>query len=314
MARAPRILDSSLQDGAEAAGPAFALQDRVQIATGLDALGVHEIALGRPARDAGERECVRALSQLGLRARLRMSAGFDAREIAQCAGLGAKRIDIALPPAGPLLSEPAARKRLLGRLVELLRQAGDLGLETCVGLEDMAGIEPDFILQLADVAARAGALRLRCADRGSRLEPFAMHRLVRKLTQESALKIEIQAGNRLGLATANTLAAVRAGATWLHTSLYGRQAASLDEVLPALQELGGHAISIQSAALACLRSQLARAAASRATTIRLSPGQLPDTARRPGDERSPRSVAIEFRRQETPGRAQPFRRPRPPCC
>ncbi|MEN3112303.1 hypothetical protein ACFONG_20355 [Uliginosibacterium paludis] len=318
MPRTPRIHDSSLQDGAASAGQGFALQDRLEIAKRLDALGVHEIAAAWPARSALERESVRALAHLGLRARLCVSAGFDPREVAQCAGLGARLIDIAVPLAEPDQAGSAGAKALLTRLVSLLSQARDLGLEACVGLEDASRADPAFLLQLAEVAARAGAVRLRYADSAGLLDPFATHRVIRGLRSACRLKIEMHASNRLGLATANTLAAARAGATHLRASLHGRAQPALDEIVPALQQCYGLATGIAPEALSGLRRRLARTAGSRPLPIQVATQPFAQTAvpgvTPSGSDLPCRFVAIESARADESARARPARRPRPPCC
>ncbi|MDR3324069.1 MAG: homocitrate synthase, partial [Zoogloeaceae bacterium] len=103
-----------------------------------------------------------------------------------------------------------------------------------------------FLLALAETAARAGATRLRYADTLGIMEPFGLHEIITKLVNavhSSGLAIEMHAHDDLGLATANTLAAIRAGATHVNTTVngLGERAgnAALEEVVLGAEKLYG---------------------------------------------------------------------------
>ncbi|MDP1605289.1 MAG: hypothetical protein Q8L93_01360, partial [Rhodocyclaceae bacterium] len=89
------------------------------------------------------------------------------------------------------------------------------GLEVCIGGEDASRADPDFLCRIVETAQRAGARRFRFADTLGILEPFGVHEKIGLLRAHCDLEIEMHAHDDLGLATANTLAAARAGATHL---------------------------------------------------------------------------------------------------
>jgi homocitrate synthase NifV len=167
------------------------------------------------------------------------------KDIAMAAGLGAQLIDISVPASDQHLRSKLRRDRswLMGELVEHIKYARDLGFEVSVGAEDASRGAPDLLAQLAEVAQAAGACRIRFADTLGVLDPFLTHERISALRRCTDLEVEMHAHDDLGMATANTLAAVRAGATHLNTTVNGLGERSgnapLEEVVLGLQVCQG---------------------------------------------------------------------------
>jgi homocitrate synthase NifV len=90
-----------------------------------------------------------------------------------------------------------------------------------VGGEDTSRADIDFLCRVLDAAAATGARRFRIADTLGVLDPFSTFALVERLRSSTSLELEIHAHDDLGLATANTLAAVRAGASHASVTVAG---------------------------------------------------------------------------------------------
>lgn len=237
------INDTTLRDGEQTAGVTFTAEEKIAIARTLVTAGVPELEIGIPVMGEAEIETINHIAAENLPAGLMVWGRMHEMDIKAISRCKVDWVNLSIPVSDIQIGKKLGRDRewVLGTIKLFVRAMTSLGYQVCVGAEDASRADMGFLLRVAEAAQSAGALRIRYADTLGVLDPFATHNRIGLLRQATDLQIEMHAHDDLGLATANSLAAVLAGATHVSTTVngLGERAgnAPLEEVVMALRHL-----------------------------------------------------------------------------
>ena len=243
------IFDTTLRDGEQSPGIALQPDEKAEIADQLERLGVDVMEAGFPISSPGDFEGVRAVAGAVQTATVAALARAEKDDIDACAEAlaGARRsrihVFIATSPlhmTKKLHLEPA---EVLERVEQSVRYAVSLADEVEFSAEDATRSEPEFLARVCRKAVRAGATTVNLPDTvGNALpdEHAGFLRRMQELCPElRGVTLSVHCHNDLGLAVANTLAGLAAGAGQVECTVngIGERAgnAALEEIVMALR-------------------------------------------------------------------------------
>jgi len=215
--------DTTLRDGEQAPGVAFPAATKRRILDLLIAAGVRSIEIGIPAMGGDELAFVQSCVDRQSDAQLVVWHRGVAEEVQRSLDMGFRAVHIGLPTSQVHLDASVRKDRdwLLSTARALIGSAKDRGAFVSISAEDVARTEIGFLQEYAGAVAEAGADRLRLSDTIGILTPEQYATRVRAVLEAADVAVQCHTHNDFGLATANTLAGLHAGATWFHATVNG---------------------------------------------------------------------------------------------
>jgi len=244
------IWDETLREGTQTPTCFLTATEKIKLAKVLDEIGVHIITVGFPAVSEEEKRTVRLIANQDFeQATLAAPARILQRDIDACMEAGIKEIAVftAFNELHMRYRLKMTREQVLEKTVESIEYAKAHGITVDFVLQDASRTPLDSMVEIFKAAIDAGAERLVIADTVGFLRPLSMKYLVsnvRKSLEKAVgqtFTLAVHCHNDFGLATANTLAAVEEGVSYVQTCVagFGERAgvAPLEEVVMALEAL-----------------------------------------------------------------------------
>ena len=236
-----RIFDTTLRDGEQTIGVSLSPDQKLAIAKKLDELGVDAIEAGFPVISDGEFKAVKMITAEGLSCEI---AGLTRTikndiDVAVDAGLNYIHTFIATSDIHLEYKLKMTREQVLEKAIEAVEYGKSRGLQVEFSAEDATRTDREFLKKVFSDVAKAGADRVNIPDTVGYSTPEYMATLTRDTVAATKLPVSVHCHNDFGLAVANSLAGIQAGASCAHVTIngIGERAgnASLEEFSMALK-------------------------------------------------------------------------------
>ncbi len=258
------MVDTTLRDGEQAPGVMFRPLEKIEIASQLADCGIDEIEVGVPAM--GEFACreIEAISQQNLNCMLSAWCRAVKKDIELAVGCGTPGVHISFPTSSILLKTFEKNEFwVMETLEQLVMYSRGYFDQVSVGAQDATRTRMNFLLQFCQRAMELGVHRVRLADTVGMATPAILMDMVKSiLLHLPTMDIEFHGHNDLGMATANAVSAVDAGASAISVTVngLGERAgnAPLEETAMALFGIGSKRGNIRLAGLTRLCETVAK--------------------------------------------------------
>ena len=237
------LYDTTLRDGEQTVGIVLEPEQKLEIARALSEAGIRRIEAGFPRVSEDDYEGVRLIAAAGLEAEIwgfSRAVRGDVEALVEL-GVGASVIESPLSDL-KLQAYGIDREEILRRIQAAVSYAAENGITVCFFGVDGTRADRAFLRRAYETALEAGATEIAVVDTLGIASPDAAYELVGSFT-DLGVPVHWHGHNDFGLATAAAVAAVRAGAGWIHGTVNGMGEragnASLGEIALALEALYG---------------------------------------------------------------------------
>jgi len=238
-----RIFDTTLRDGEQSPGISLSPDQKILIAKKLDELGVDAIEAGFPVISEGERRAIKAIASEGLQAEICGLARTNKKDIDAAIDSGLKYIHTFIATSDIHLEYKLkmSREEALEKAIWAVEYGKSHGLQVEFSAEDATRSDREFLKKVFVAVTKAGADRIDIPDTVGYSTPQYMAEITKDAVEATKLPVSVHCHNDFGLAVANAISGIQAGASCAHVTIngIGERAgnASLEELVMALQSL-----------------------------------------------------------------------------
>ena len=247
-----RIFDTTLRDGEQTPGVSLTADDKIEIARQLSQLGVDVIEAGFPSSSDGEKKVVRDIAKANLNPEICALSRATKGDIDAAIDCDVDLIHVFIPTS-PVQMKYAVNltpEQVLSAAVDSIQYVKKHGVKCEFSPMDATRSEMPFLKQVCKAAQEAGMDSLNVPDTVGIMIPKTTIKLIEELKTVVNVPISIHCHDDFGMAVANSLAAVEAGAVQVHVAIngLGERAgnASLEEVVMALHMIYKYQTNVQT--------------------------------------------------------------------
>lgn len=235
------VYDTTLRDGEQTPGVCLRTPEKLKIAKKLDELGIHQIESGFPVVSTEEKKSVKAISNEGLDAQILALSRTKKTDIDTAIECDVDGVITFMSTSDLHLKYKIkmTREEILNVCMNSIEHAKDHGLFVAFSAEDATRTDLDFLKKMYKKADEYGADRVHIADTVGAISPYGMDYLVKEIRSTIDAQIALHCHNDFGMALANSIAGLLAGANAVSTTVngIGERAGntSLEELVMALK-------------------------------------------------------------------------------
>jgi methanogen homocitrate synthase len=217
------LYDNTLREGEQPPGVVFNADEKLEIARMLDEFGMHWANVGFPAVSPEERESVLKIAKAGLKMKLASLARLLDADIDAAVDCGVQMVALFHGTSDTHLRDKLqiSESDMLTRIEAAVRRCKDKGAICSFGAEDASRTPLARLIRVFEVATDAGCDYLVFPDTVGVLTPASTFGIVKLLKHLFPQPIALHFHDDLGLAHANSLAGLQAGAKMVHTTVNG---------------------------------------------------------------------------------------------
>jgi len=247
-----RIFDTTLRDGEQTPGVSLTADDKIEIACQLSKLGVDVIEAGFPSSSAGEKKVVKEIVDIGLISEICALSRATRIDIDAALSCGVDLVHVFIPTSEVQMKYAVnlTPEQVLASTVDSVEYVKKHGAKCEFSPMDATRSDMAFLKQVCRAAEKAGMDSLNLPDTVGIMIPKSIIKFVEEIKSVVNVPISIHCHDDFGLAVANSLAAVEAGAAQVHVAVngLGERAgnASLEEVVMALHMIYEYKTGVNS--------------------------------------------------------------------
>lgn len=246
------IFDTTLRDGEQTPGVSLTAEEKLKIARQLDRLGVNIIEAGFPVSSKGEFESVRQIARDGLEARVCGLSRIVKKDAQACLDADVDIVHVFVPTSEIQIAHTIKKSHdeIVAGAVETVEFVKDHGRRCLFSAMDATRTSPEFLHRIFGAVQEAHCDIINIPDTVGVAVPSAFYRLVKDICDRVHMVVDVHCHNDFGLAVANSLAAVEAGAREVQVCVngLGERAgnANLAETVMSLHSIYGVKTSIRT--------------------------------------------------------------------